>query len=108
MNSDALIFTLYAIGLAGQLGDCYTTEIGLAHGLAEGNPIAKWIVSKIGNTGATLLKCVGFATVFPMLSYILSHQLVWAFVGAEIPVIGLGWYASVTNYLLLKKNKIAL
>ena len=98
----------YAFALLGQLSDCWTTEVGLSHGLAEGNKIATWFTNKIGNTGLTLLKCIGLAQLFPVLAFEFAHQNVLAFVVPAVAVGVIGWVAGITNYLLLKKNKISL
>ena len=105
---EAIIFAVYSLGILGKIGDTYTTEVGLAHGLAEGNGIATWIVSKIGVTGISLLKCMGFAGIAPMLAYILTGQNAYALLAVSGPAAVIGIVATVENYLLLKKNKIAL
>jgi hypothetical protein len=104
----ALIFVALSAAELGQLGDSYTTERGLAGGLKEGNPVASWIVSKIGVTGMTLLKVIGLAQAVPVLAYVLTGYnetyltLVAGIVGVE------GIVATVLNYLTMKKAGIKL
>jgi hypothetical protein len=97
----------YAVALLGQLSDTYTTERGLAHGLVEVNGAVKWIVSKIGNTGITLLKCVGLAQVFPAVVYIASKSVAYALLAFGAAAV-IGWAAGITNYLQLRKAKVSL
>ena len=103
---DVLAFIAVALALAGQMGDCYTTEIALAHGMSEGNPIARWLTSHIGNTGLTLLKCVGAAIVLPMVTMILGGYELSAIIAGVIAVIG--FVAAGLNYRLMRKHNIPL
>lgn len=105
--TETTLFIVCAIALAGQLGDSYTTEVGLTHGLKEENSVANWIVSKIGVTGITILKCVGFAMAAPVVTYALSHSLPIALTVAGVAAAQ-GLTATVMNYLTMKKAGISL
>jgi hypothetical protein len=106
MDTQLLYFGLVVVALAGQLGDCYTTEVSLAHGMVEGNPIAAWLQKKIGQTGLTILKCAGAAITLPMLTTIFAG-ITYGCVVAGI-IGGIGVFATVKNYLLMRKNHIPL
>ena len=103
---DIVAFVAVALALAGQMSDCYTTEIALAHGMAEGNPIARFLTAHIGNTGITLLKCVGAAIVLPMTTMIVAGYELSAIVAGVIAVIG--FVAAGLNYRLMRKHGIPL
>jgi hypothetical protein len=97
-----------AFALLGQLSDCYTTEVGLAGGMKEANSIAIWLTNKIGNTGLTLLKCIGLAQGLPILAYEASGQDPVVFIVAAGVAGAIGWVAGIENYLLNKKYGIKL
>jgi hypothetical protein len=99
-----IAMAIYSLGIIGQLGDCYTTEIGLSHGLKEGNTMATWIVSKIGVTGITLLKCLGFAGIAPIVATVFAGYYGLIAVSAAAAIAGI--ISTVLNYFLLKKHNI--
>jgi hypothetical protein len=86
------------------LADVYTTETGLAHGFKEGNPLTRWLFSKIGPS----------ATAFLVAGAVLlgvSISSVWA--GAYSTYFGAVLAGSETivalrNFILLKNAKISL
>jgi len=102
--SIALMAITVSAAIIGQLGDCITTEAGLAGGLKEGNKIATWLVNKIGNVGMAFLKCAGAAQLLPIVGYHFGGDL-----GLELiaGIIGFwGFLATFLNYRLMKKSGI--
>lgn len=56
-----LIFIAYIIL---STADFYTSMIGLRGGLAEGNPVAKWFIERLGIVkGLLVLKAIGIAAI---------------------------------------------
>ncbi len=100
-------FIACALAMVGQFGDSYTTEQGLAHGLKEGNSWATAIVEKIGVTGITIIKCVGFALAAPILTFLLLHSLFGGTIVASIAAAE-GLAATIMNYITMKKAGISL
>ncbi len=98
----------YAFALAGQLGDCWTTEVALSHGFVEVNKVVNWLTKKVGSTGVTLLKVIGLAQAVPVLVFELTHQDVLAAVIVFAAVGAVGFAAAIGNYLGLRKKNIKL
>jgi hypothetical protein len=111
MNSDVLFFVSVAAGLAGQFLDCYTTDMGLAHGWKESSGPAAWLISKVGSGPLYALKCAGFGIVAPIVLVIIGkHTGVGDIAGIAVAVVaaGAGFYAGIKNYLRLKAAKISI
>ena len=105
LNGPVFFFILAALGLAGQFLDCYTTDIGIAHGFKESNKYAVWLIGKIGYAGLYILKCAGFGIAFPALFVILGqHFGVGYIVGDVLAAITAvaGFAAFFINYKRLK------
>jgi hypothetical protein len=97
----AILAVLVATTLGAVLGDAYTTMLGLSKGLTEGNPIMKFLFSKIGQSLTAFLSAVavlGFGVV------IAAHSLGAAYVyfGGGTVVEGI---VTLRNYLKLKAAK---
>ena len=100
-----LFFIAFALCGFGQFLDCRTTDVGLAHGFIEANSFAGKIYSKIGATGFFVLKCMVFPAIGAGIAAYAGFgpSLVWLSIFAAV-----GFAAGIHNYLLLKKNKIAV
>lgn len=103
--SDALIFVLTTLAIASQFGDTYTTQIGLAHGATEVNPVGKWLLSKLPIQAIYPIKCA----VLPLGALMLAN------LGGTVPMVIVesiiaagGVFACVYNYLTLRKANISL
>ena len=98
-----IFFAVDSLAMLGQLADCRTTEVGLAHGFAEGNSFAAKIYSKIGSAGFYALKCM----VLPFAAALTFGFEGWAYgVVVAVPFAAIGFIAGIKNYLLLKKSGI--
>lgn len=98
---DAVIFGLTAAAGLGQLLDCRTTEVGLANGDTEGNPIGRWLIAKVGITGAYAIK-VG---ALPIIGAIVYGAVGFTY-GVILPALfaAAGFTVGIKNYLLLRKQ----
>jgi hypothetical protein len=99
-----LLLALCATSLLTLLGDGYTTMIGLQHGFVEGNPLAKWLFKKIGQSFTLFLE--GTVLLFA-IGAISNYDLNAAYVFAGILTAGEAAMC-VRNYKLLKKSNISL
>jgi hypothetical protein len=86
------------------LGDGYTTMIGVQHGFVEGNPIMKFLFSKIGQSLSIFLSAVA---VLGIGAVIAAHNLDAGYMYLGIVFAGEGIMV-VRNYLKLKAAKISL
>lgn len=95
------LFGVLVLGLLAIIGDGITTMIGLGanKGFVEGNPIMRWLFSKVGQSFATWLS--GAAYLFIGL---LIGSKVWlaGMIYSGVVAAGEAYYA-IKNYLLLKK-----
>ena len=93
----------WAVCGAGQFFDCQTTDTGLAHGYIEKLSLVGKITTKIGSTGYFVVKCMVIPGIGALL-YGLNQF------GPSILFMGIlaaqGWFVSIKNYRLLKKNNI--
>jgi len=99
-----LLFALSASSLLAFLGDGYTTMIGLQHGFKEGNPIARWLFKKIGQSGTLFVESVALLFAIGAIS---NYDLNAAYAFAGIITAGEA-VMFIRNYRLLKKAKISL
>ena len=109
--SDTLFFISVATGLAGQFLDSVTTEAALAHGWAEANPIAAWLIKKTNVSTLSILKCAGLGIMAPVGLYSLGYHFGVGSLPATIVsfvTAGVGFYAGIKNYLLEKKAGISV
>lgn len=100
------LFGVLTVGLLAIIGDGITTMIGLGanKGFVEGNPIARWMFSKVGQSLTIWISAV-------------AYLLVGAFIGGANWAAGMTYagivaageiYFAVKNYLLLKKLGIPI
>lgn len=90
----------YAICLTGQLADSVTTEASLARGAKETNRIAVAIISKVGVSGLSILKC----GVVPMLGIPFYLVAGWqGFAAYEIPTGIAGLVCGAINVQRMRK-----
>ena len=99
-----LLAALCATSLLTFLGDGYTTSVGLANGLTEGNPVSRWLFKKIGQSLTLFIEAV--ALLFS-IGAISNYDLNASYVFAGIITAGEAAMC-VRNYLTLKKAKISL
>lgn len=90
------LFILYGYTITAYLGDSYYTGIGLSKGLTEGNPINRWLFSKIGQALATFIEAV--AITFIGL-FIASHSYPAAYTYWGI-------VAAVETYMVWRNRKL--
>lgn len=100
--SDILLFLAYAAACAGQGLDCYTTSLGLSHGLVEGNPVSRFLIAHLGETGTNALK-MGFLPLASVVGGFYAHSSIPGFV-----VAGIGLAAGIANIVTLRKAKVSL
>lgn len=106
MSGDLLYFLAVALALVGQAADCYTSQVGLAHGGKEANPILRFIISHAGFTGMWLFKVLGYAFLFPVISDAVGG--LWYGQAGAFVAAGWGFLAGVINYIGLRKRGIKL
>src|SRR6266705_1001429 len=100
-----LLFVIGTLCGLGQFLDCQTTDVGLAHGFREANSLMGKLQGKIGSGGLFALKCM----VLPAVGVVLfttvgfGPSMAWL-----VPLTVIGFIAGIKNYLLLRKNKIAV
>lgn len=99
-------FLLLAYGTAACIGDIVTTMIGLGanKGFKEGNPIARWMFSKFGEslTGwMTTVAYIFLGLFFVTKNYAAGMMYIGAVAASET-------FFTIKNYLLLKKLGIKL
>lgn len=86
------------------LADAYTTSIGLAHGLTEGNFISKWLIKKLGQSLSVFLEAVAILWGGVFLTNYGSGPAVAFYLGVGIPEA----VVTFLNYRKLKAAKISL
>lgn len=101
MNTTLLFFS-YVAACAGQFLDCFTTSIGLSHGLTEGNPISRFLIAHLGETGTNALK-MGFLPLAATVGGFYTHSSIPGFV-----IAGIGLAAGIANIVTLRKAKVSL
>jgi hypothetical protein len=91
---------LIAYGITASIGDVITTMIGISSGkVVEGNPIARWLFGKIGESATGWLGAVGYCFVsLGMAAWNYKAGLIVAGSVAVTETIMV-----IKNYLLLKK-----
>lgn len=102
MNS--WVFLLYVAATLGQFLDDRTTEVALAHGFVEANPIGKWLISKVGVQGMYFVKTAALPVAVTIFAALHPHYGM----PLQVLVAGLGWGVGVANALKLRKAKIAV
>lgn len=106
MSGELLYFLAMVLALTGQAADCYTSQVGLAHGQKEFNPILRFIVAHAGLTGMWLFKVLGYAFLFPAISEVVGG--LWYGQAGAFVAAGWGFIAAVVNYFLLRSKKISI
>jgi hypothetical protein len=101
-----LFFLLVGYGIAACIGDCITTMIGLGakKGFVEGNPIARWMFAKVGES---LTGWIG-AVVYALLACVFANLNYRAGVFFAAAVAASETFFTIKNYRLLKKLGIPL
>ncbi len=99
-----LLVALSASSLLTLLGDGYTTMIALQNGFVEGNPIAKWLFKKIGQSFTLFAESVALLFIIGAIS---NYDLNMAYMFAGIMTAGEA-YMCIRNYRLLKASGISL
>ena len=100
------LFGVLTVGLLAIIADGITTMIGLGanKGFVEGNPIARWMFSKVGQSLTIWLGGVAY-----LLIGLIIGTKVWAAGMVYAGIVAAGEiYFAVHNYLLLKKLGIKL
>jgi hypothetical protein len=94
-----------AAAVVGQFSDARTTEVGLAHGFAEENPVGYWLIKLLGAPGIYALKCAAA----PLVGVILYAAFGWNYGTAMAGFFaGLGFALGITNYRLIKQSNPTL
>lgn len=100
-----LFALLLGYGLVASLADAYTTSVFLTHpqdGIVEGNPVARWMFSKFGESLATWIAIVFYifsAGIFAGLNYKAGMVYTAAIAALETVM-------AIRNYGLLKKANL--
>ncbi len=100
----AALIVLSLTSVATLLGDGYTTMVALQHGFVEGNPVARWLFKKIGQSFTLFAEAV--VALFA-IGAISNYNLNAAYLFAGILTAGEG-AMFLRNYLKLKKSNISL
>ena len=99
-------FLLLAYGIVACIGDVITTMVGLGanKGFVEGNPLARWMFSKFGEslTGWMTTVAYAFTGLFIVTKY---YRAGMCYIGA---VAATETFFAVKNYRLLKKLGISI
>lgn len=97
------LFGGYAANMVAQFADSYLTAIGTDHGFKEGNPVTRYLLSKIGEAGTNTIKLGFVPLVFVIVEHItgIPGWLNGLMAAATVPIV-------VRNFLLLRKNKISI
>jgi hypothetical protein len=93
------LFILVVFGILAALGDYITTAQGLSSGKVEGNPVARWLFSKIGQPLTAFFAIGGYIFTSILLS-LVSVTLAFVFAGS---VAGLEVFNTIRNYKLNKQ-----
>jgi hypothetical protein len=103
--SETLLFIAASAALVGQGFDVITTDAGLSHGWKETNSLVAKVISKVGFPVFAFIKVAGFGIGLTLGINAINPTagIIVGFASA-----GVGLYAGIRNYILLKKNKIAL
>ena len=101
-----LMFLLIGFGIVACVTDGITTMIGLGanKGFTEGNPIARWMFKKVGESFTVFLGAVAYTFTALIIG---THNWAAGMVYAGIVAAG-EVYFTIHNYLLLKKLGIPL
>lgn len=100
----ALFVVLLLAALGASLADYYTTVVGLQHGGFEGNPLMRWLFSKVGESFAEWLSMV---LILFVAGIIANFTIVGALVYSALIAGGEGTQAYL-NYRKLKAAGISL
>lgn len=100
----ALLVALSLSSLLALLGDGYTTAVALQHGFVEGNPVARWLIKKVGQSFTLFAE--GVALLFA-IGAISNYDLNAAYLFAGVLTASEG-VMFLRNYLKLKKSNISL
>lgn len=86
------------------IGDYYTSMIGMQHGFVEGNPINRWLFSKISQPLTVFLEAAGICWAGAFLTDYGAHVAEIFFGGVAIAE----GIRALLNYKKLKAAKISL
>ena len=92
--NNGLVFILFALASFGQFLDTRTTEVALATGLAEANPIGRFLINKLGITPAYILKSAVLPIGFVWMGLLSAKASYISLIGLAIA----GFVAAYLNY----------
>ena len=95
---------IVALAVAGQTFDARTTQVGMAYGETELNPIIHWLTTTHGMGPMYALK-IALAVAVPIVAYGLSPLFG---VLAALAIGAAGAVAGLSNYLPLRKKGIKI
>jgi len=103
---NTLAFAAYFLNLLVQFADGYLTNLGLVHGFKEGNPVTRWLFSKLGTVRTNAIKIGAVPFLAILIPAVAGHigygaLLNGLLAGVTLPVV-------VKNVRLLKQNKIKI
>ena len=97
-----LMFLLYALATLGQFSDVRTTEVGQQHGFVEGNPVGRWLLTKLHIQGLYITK----VALLPITAVILTATVNFDFIGLLGLLAAVGFVFGIRNYLALKAKGV--
>lgn len=105
MSNDLLLFIAGSTALVGQGFDVITTDAAMAHGWTEQNPLVAKVLKKVPFVLFAFIKVAGIGLGLTVAAHAINPTagIITGFASG-----GVGLYAGIRNYILLRKNKIAL
>jgi len=100
-----LFIAFYVLGVLGQFSDDRTTQVALAHGATEGNPIGAFLLKHLGTVGLYVIK----TGIFPAAALALALFSPSEFEPAVLLqcfVAAVGFGAGIYNYFGLKSKGV--
>lgn len=110
MSADALLMWSFLAHEVAEFADSYSTSIALNCGkgaFTEGNPIAKWLIAKIGQAGMYAIK-MGVFPIGLMLVGILVQSVEKEVTIANFALAGVFGIIGILNLIKLKKAGISI
>ena len=97
-----IFFLVYVLGVFANLGDYYTTGRALSVGATEMNPVARWLIKKLGMALASFVSQLVFTAVAASMYAFGYPKTAIIYVAA---VTGLETWMTIHNYRVYKAMK---
>jgi hypothetical protein len=106
MDALTVAFVTYGVNVGTQYYDAYLTQKGLSNKLAEGNPVTRFLISKLGVAGAGAIKFGAVPFLAFLVPTVAGHPGYAALLNGLIA--GVTYPVIVKNVKLLRQNKISI